>query len=187
MKLIAAAGLVLAVLLSGCMTYRYDTQTFHSKEEALAYQERVLSAGIKGLKPATSKVGGILKIYYPNQDMLRAKAITGNSAGASGDYVLAVLVAESKKIKEAFEQRNAFDSVDLIYSQGEHHKAEPSAHVLYFYLESPQINGWYYIGTVVPKSPVAFDRGTPDKAEKFRLFTESVESLAMAEKLATKK
>lgn len=104
-----------------------------------------------------------------------------------GDYLVAGIMADVQKVKAAFEQRSAFDSVSLTYSQGEHHKPEPGDHVLYFYLESSQINGWYYVGTVVPKSPVAFDRGTPDKTEKYRLFTESVESLAMAEKVATKR
>jgi hypothetical protein len=176
-----------AVLMTGCATYRYGTQTFKRPAEALAYQDKTLSSGISKLQPSPLKVGGTLKIYYPNQDVVRTKTITGNSAGAVGDYLVAVSIADVKKMKEAFEQRKAFDTVELLYSQGEHRKAEPGTHVLYLYTESPQVLGWYYIGAVVPKSPIAFDRGTTDMTEKYRLFTESVESLAMAEKVATKK
>lgn len=178
---------VAAIALSGCATFRYDNQTFRSSAEALGYQDRVLSAGINNLKPADAKVGGTLRIYFPNQDVIRAKSITGNASGAIGDYLVTSTMTEASKVKQAFEQRKAFDDVQLNFSQGEHKKAEPGAHVLYLYLESPQVFGWYYIGTVVPKSPLAFDRGTTDKSEKYRLFTESVESLAMAERVATKK
>jgi hypothetical protein len=182
--LVAAAGLV----LGGCgTTYKYDNQTFKSSSEALAYQSRVLSAGISNLKPAESKIGGTLRIYFPNQDVIRAKSITGNAAGNVGDYLVAVTMADVSKLKQAFEQRQSFDAVELNYSQGEHKKAEPGVHVIYLYLESPQVLGWYYIGAAVPKSPLAFDRGTTDKTEKYRLFTESVESLAMAERVATKR
>jgi hypothetical protein len=178
---------VAAIGLNGCSTFRYDNQTFRSSSEALAYQDRVLSAGINNLKPSDVKVGGTLKIYFPNQDVIRAKSITGNSSGAVGDYLVAVTMADVNKLKQAFEHRKSFDSVELNYSQGEHKKAEPGLHVIYLYLESTQILGWYYIGTAVPKSPLAFDRGTADKSEKYRLFVESVESLAMAERVSTKR
>ena len=186
-KALSALCVIAGLALGGCGTYRYDGQTFKTPGEALAHQDRVLSAGVQGLKPAQARIGSTLKIYFPNQDVIRAKTITGNPSAGGSDYLVSATVADVRKVKEAFERRKAFDSVELVFSQGEHRKAEPGVHVLYFYAESPQILGWYYIGTVVPKSPVAFDRGTADKTEKYRLFTESVESLALAEKVATRR
>lgn len=165
------------------MTYKYSGQTFSSEQAALAYQQQYLGGGVSSLPAAKTKVGNILKIYYPNEEVIRANMITGNKTSPAADYLVKVYIADVRKLKEAFEQRKSFDSVELSFTKGERKAAEPPNHVLYYVSESPLINGWSYIGSKVPRSPVGFDHAAPNIQEKYRLFVESVEALAQAEKV----
>lgn len=184
MKLLAFFAVAALLVLSGCgTTYKYAGQTFSSEQAALAYQQQYLGGGVSALPPAQTKVGNILKIYYPNEEVIRANMITGNKTSPAADYIVKTFIADARKIKEAFEQRKSFDSVELSFTKGERKGAEPPNHVLYYVSESPMVNGWSYIGSKVPRSPVGIDHSTSDIREKYRLLVESVEALAQAEKV----
>lgn len=188
MKNILAASFLFAMtVLTGCTTFMYGGQTFNSEQEALAFQDKYLGAGVQAIQPASTKIGGILKIYVPNEEVTRERGITGNKTGTVGDYIIKSYVADQRKLKEAFERRGSFDAVDLIFSNGQHQTPAPPNHVLYLYLESTSTLGWYYVGTKVPRTPVNYDRGTTNMGERYKFLVESVESLAMAEKIASKR
>ncbi len=177
--------LIITLLTAGCgMTYKYAGKDFTSEDAALAYQQSHLDAGVSKLQPSPTKVGGTLKIYFPDQDVARAKMITGNNQSTAADYVLKTVFADVKKLREALERRQAFDKVVLIFSKGEHQPAEPPNFVLYQYRQSTSVGSWYFVGSKVPRTPVTYDFGTTDMEARYRFFVETVESLAMAEKLA---
>lgn len=186
-NILAACLLIATAFLTGCMSFTYGGQKFSSEQEALAFQDKHLGAGVQSIQPATTKIGGILKIHVPNEEATRERGITGNKSGTAADYIIKSYVADQRKLKEVFERRGSFDAVELIFSNGQHQTPSPPNHVLYLYLESTTTLGWYYVGTKVPRTPVSYDRGTANMGERYKFMIESVESLAMAEKIASKK
>jgi hypothetical protein len=81
----------------------------------------------------------------------------------------------------------SFDKVELHYATGLHRTREKDAHVLYFFVESPQVASWYYLGEHVPRTPVGVDRGAKEPEARLMYLIESVEALASAESVAARR
>src|SRR5687767_4363995 len=96
-----SCAFLLLVALSACTTYKYGGRDFRSEQQALAYQQEHLSAGVNKISPTRNKVGGTLRMYFVDQDVARSKLITGNQASAAADYVLKTIMADTVKVKES--------------------------------------------------------------------------------------
>lgn len=188
MKRLLAGGLtVAAVLLGGCAHFTYDDVQFSAAQDALDYQDKQLREGVQAVTPSSSAIRGILKIYVPSDDVTRERFVSGSKNGVVADYIVTAYAADKHKLKEAFERRGSFEAVELIFSDGMHQPPAPGQHVLYLYLESPLLIGWYYVGTAVARTPVIFRQNASSMGERYKLFIESVETLAMKENAAAKR
>jgi hypothetical protein len=174
---------VLATVLAGCAasSYKYNNVSYHSETEALSAQQERFKVLIAEIHPVGNKVGGTLRMYFPDQDVGRQILVTGNKTSVYADYVLKARYADTKFIRDVIEKRAIFDKVDLRYSKGDHKSSEADADVLYYFGSTDGTYGWYFVGKRIPRTPVQFDSGAKG-ADRLEFFLETLEGLARADK-----
>jgi hypothetical protein len=173
-KIVATCAVVLS--LSGCMTYKYDGKTYHSKDEAVAaeraYYDRVLSE----IKPLEAPVAQHARFCIPSSQIVYERATHGGAAGRQ--YVAETIEIAMKYVYDSLQKRRIFTTVDFEWTNGDHVTPTSGEDVIYFYLPEPKTGGYYFLSDAVKRTPVTFDRGNPDPTGRMMYFLDSVQSLA---------
>lgn len=151
-RFIAVSAAALMVGLCGCQTtqYRYGTETFSSKEEALARQDQVNSDYLVGITPTKSPVHGAAAVVIPTIERIQKTAVKmwGNMTASQMrdrmDYVARAQEKNFEFMYRAVEKRQLFDKLSLVRSEAPE-KASPEGYDYVIYLDnpSPDLAQWY--------------------------------------------
>jgi hypothetical protein len=89
-----------------------------------------------------------------------------------------LVAREYKYTARAILQRGLFRELKVEETDGGHIDPKPGEVVIYFYLQSNAIAGWYFRRANAPRTPIFFENGNPDFTSRIMFFLNSIERLA---------
>ena len=115
----------------------------------------------------------IVKVGVPNRDILAQRAFAWVQNGA---FVPEVFGRELDFVARALQARGIFSRVLMVTTNGEHVEPAPGEAVVYFYLESSQVAGWYFSKKPGVRVPLFFPLGESDYTARVTYFLGMIEA-----------
>lgn len=140
-------------LLTGCITFTYNNQSYRSAEAALAAHDNDLAAYKNQINESTIKIPGTALVVTPTKKTTKALGITTKNSPPPEiiDYLGEYLEKDFSTFAEFLRESQVFDEVVLrivdfppVYAKD---KINDYAAVIYLHMISPSQKSWYLINS----------------------------------------
>jgi hypothetical protein len=169
-------ALLLGWLLSGCTTYRFNSQQYPSRQEAIAAVHKYTEESLVAITPLKKPLVPFGRFVGVSHSVMVERGTYGaNSEGR--DYIAEVALIGMKGAYQAIVKRNIFEKLEYVEGNGLEQEALKGEPFIYFFMPDLKTGGYYFVSSAVPRTPVQFDRGSQNPAERTKYFVDSVEAL----------
>jgi hypothetical protein len=174
--------LITIPFLFSCTKYRYGDRTFTDRKSAEAAQKEDIEYRFSAIKPRSSALAKYAKAVIPSKGLILERGLKPGGSAEARDYVASVLYLGFKAVPDGIRKRNIFEKLDIEDSSEAGHVTPKSGEiVIYLYMPDNKTAGWYYLSEKTKRTPLHFDTGNPDKAQRTKYFIDSVEALVSGE------
>ena len=162
-------------------SWKYGGESYETKEEAIAAQEKWWQNAIAKTTPVTDPLSGTLKFCWLSQNkMLSGAPYRGRAAHqlVLRTYTVEMVYREWKYVYQLIKKRRIFENSEYYETEGEECQRDSGdAAVLYYQVISSKRGGWYFSSAAVKKEPVKMTN-TPYRYANYMSFLDRVEELA---------
>lgn len=167
--------------LVSCATYKWQDQSFTSRQEAIAAVERSYNEILPKIQPLPKPVARYGR-FVSLTDTLRLERGTVGSNMEGRSFIAETSKIGSRNLYAALVRRNIFEKLEYFEGDGSDQQVKGDEAVIYYYMPDSKTGGYYFISPALKKTPVQFDRGNPDLAGRTQYLLDSVEALASIRK-----
>jgi hypothetical protein len=165
------AAFLLATLLVGC--FHYNGESYSSQEAAFAAQRRLQDGIVAKIRPLPAPLAAVVRVGVPSRDVIAQRAF---ASPQDSRYVVELLGREMDFVARALQARGIFGRVLLLTTNGAHVEPAPGEAVVYFYLESSSVAGWYFAKQPGTRVPLFFAHGEADFTARVTFFLNTIEA-----------
>ncbi|MBS4048677.1 MAG: trypsin-like peptidase domain-containing protein [Alphaproteobacteria bacterium] len=161
--------LLIVFSIAACLptTYRYNNQSYATREAALSNARADLNINIAAIKESDQKIPGSLLVVIPTRQVIERNGVvtTGSTTPDQVSYVVDVLEMGFLGVTEAIRQTRAFNRVVVIRSANTETEPISTYDFKLWLLSTPARDWqWYLSRKDGSREPLHFDRGVSGPA-----------------------